>query len=52
MSTPKTSVAIDAVPVELTPAEQGLLRSFRAMDDRSQGFIGRLAERQAESCPA
>jgi hypothetical protein len=37
------SVASDAPPPDLTPAEQSLLRSFRAMDDRSQAFIGRAA---------
>jgi hypothetical protein len=44
-------VAMDAPPPDLTPAEQSLLRLFRAMDARSQGFIGRLAESQAEDCP-
>jgi hypothetical protein len=51
MSTPKTPAAMDAVPIELTQAEQCVLRSFRAMDDRSQGVIGRFAEHQAEDCP-
>jgi hypothetical protein len=51
MSTAETPVAMDAVPIEVTPAEQNLLRSFRAMDDRSQGFIGRTAEGMAGKRP-
>ena len=51
MTAPKKPVATDTVPIILIQAEQSLLRSFRAMDDRSQGFIGRLADAQAEACP-
>lgn len=45
------SVVSDASPPDLTPAELSLLRLFRSMDDRSQAFIGRLAESLAEDCP-
>lgn len=32
--------------------EEALLEAFRAMDDRSQLYILRLAKSQAEDCPA
>jgi hypothetical protein len=49
---PRALVAMDAVPIPLTPAEQSLLRSFCAMDVCRQVFIGRAAESQAEGCRA
>jgi hypothetical protein len=51
MSAPEKPAGMEAPPPDLTPAEQSLLRSFRAMDDRSQGVIGRFTESQAGRCP-
>lgn len=45
------SVVLDASPPVLTPSEMDLLSAFRAMDDRSQAVIGRMAANQAERCP-
>lgn len=48
---PPLTAAADSPPLDLTPAERSLLKSFRRMDDSAQGFIGRLADAQAERCP-
>jgi hypothetical protein len=41
-----------ATPAEaVTPAEIALLKAWRAMDDRSQRFLGRLSAAQAQDCP-
>lgn len=48
----RTLAVASAAPVPpLTDAELALLAYFRAMDDRSQAFIGRLVVDQAENCP-
>jgi hypothetical protein len=58
MKTPKhpsqrpTPIASPAAEVIISQREVDLLAAFRAMDERSQEFIGRLAESQAELCPA
>jgi hypothetical protein len=36
---------------DLTPGEKMLLSSYRAMDDRSREFIGKLAASSAVRCP-
>jgi hypothetical protein len=55
MSAPKqprtTPSALDAVPIQLTPAELSLLGSFRAINDSGQAFLGRTADSLAEDCP-
>jgi hypothetical protein len=38
-------------PLSATPAELNLIRSFRAMNDSSQTFIGRTADSLAEKTP-
>jgi hypothetical protein len=45
------SVASDAPPPDLTPAEQSLLRSFRAMDDEARDFVDKVALGQARLWP-
>jgi hypothetical protein len=58
MKTPKhpsqrpAPIASPAAKVIISEREIDLLAAFRAMDERSQEFIGRLAERQAKLCPA
>ena len=44
-------IALDAPPLNLTPAELSLLKSFRGMDDEGREFIEKLALRQAARFP-
>lgn len=46
-----TPVASDAPPPDLTPAEQSLLKSFRAMDDEARDFVDKVALGQARLWP-